>query len=291
LRFRVIAVIIIILAAAAALIIYTRSGRVFNACPVKPNETVIRSEGKDVCSLSGRDSDEASASAGRTGSEEADTIGEPADTGEGEAFSDDPSAEGFAFPEYCGEPCVELNGNIPDFTDEEKETFTGEFYSDLDELGRCGPAQAMLEKSMMPLEERGEIGDIKPSGWNQAKYPGIVDSDPPFLYNRCHLIAYALTGQNANEKNLITGTRYMNIDGMLPFEQLTIYNMYRLGGHILYRVTPRFREDELVARGVEMEAWSVEDNGAGLCFHVYVFNVQPGIEIDYSDGSSREADN
>ena len=258
-RFRIVAVIIIILAAAAALITYARSGRVFNVIPVNRSE-----ESAEIISAEQKEERE---------------------------FSSDSSFEDFAFPEYSGEPYIVINGNLPDFTDEEKETFTGESYSDLDELGRCGPAQAMLEKSMMPLEERGEIGDIRPSGWNQAKYPGIVDSEPPFLFNRCHLIAYALTGQNANENNLITGTRYMNLEGMFPFESQVIYHLYRPGARVLYRVTPRFYADELTARGVEMEAWSVEDNGAGLCFHVYVFNVQPGIEIDYSDGSSREADN
>lgn len=199
------------------------------------------------------------------------------------------SPEGFAFPEYTGEPYVVLNNNVPDFTEEDLASLSGESFSEQDSLGRCGPAAARLDRSMMPSEERGEIGEIRPSGWNQAKYPGLVDSDPPFLYNRCHLIAYGLTGQNANEKNLITGTRYLNVEGMLPFERQTIYYLYRPGVHVLYRVTPRFYGDELVARGVEMEAYSVEDEGAGLSFHVYVFNVQPGVEIDYSDGSSRRS--
>ncbi len=200
------------------------------------------------------------------------------------------SSEDFIFPEYSGEPYVVLNNNVPGFTEEDLVSITGENYSDLDPFGRCGKAEARLERSMMPGEDRGEIGEIRPSGWNQEKYPGLVDSEPPFLYNRCHLIAYGLTGQNANEKNLITGTRYLNVEGMLPFERQVIYHLYRPGVHVLYRVIPRFYGDELVARGVEMEAFSIEDDGAGLSFHVYVFNVQPGVEIDYADGSSRRID-
>lgn len=206
---------------------------------------------------------------------------DPADDNDSQSF------EEFVFPEYVGEPFIILNDNVPDFSEEDLASVTGENYSDLDSLGRCGKAEARLERSMMPREERGEIGDIRPSGWNQEKYPGLVDSEPPFLYNRCHLIAYGLTGQNANERNLITGTRYLNVEGMLPFERQVIYHLYRPGVHVLYRVTPRFCGDELVARGVEMEAYSIEDDGAGLSFHVYVFNVQPGVEIDYADGSSR----
>ena len=145
----------------------------------------------------------------------------------------------------------------------------------------------MFDKSMMPTEERGEIGMIRPSGWKQERYPGIIDSEPPYLYHRCHLIAYALTGQNANEKNLITGTQHFNIEGMRTFEVKVVRCLDREEGHILYRVTPLFKGDELLARGVEMEAYSVEDNGRGLCFHVFVYNVQPGIELDYRNGESR----
>ena len=140
----------------------------------------------------------------------------------------------------------------------------------------------------MPTEERGSIGQIKPSGWVQEKYPGIVDSEPPYLYNRCHLIAYALTGQNANELNLITGTRYFNVEGMLPFEESVMRYLDKSDNHVLYRVSPYFKDDELLARGVEMEAYSVEDNGEGICFHVFVYNVQPGIELDYKMGESRK---
>ena len=137
----------------------------------------------------------------------------------------------------------------------------------------------MLDRSMMPTEARGEIGQIKPSGWQQAKYEGYVDSNPPYLYNRCHLIAYALTGQNANELNLITGTRYFNVTAMKYLDNSD--------NHVLYRVTPYFKGNELVARGVEMEAYSVEDQGTGVCYHVFVYNYQPGIEIDYKNGESR----
>ena len=138
----------------------------------------------------------------------------------------------------------------------------------------------------MPTEERGTIGNIKPSGWNQAKYEGVIDSKPPYLYNRCHLIAYCLTAENANEKNLITGTRYMNVEGMLPFEEQVAKYLDQNDNHVLYRVTPVFDGDNLVASGVLLEAYSVEDNGEGVCFCVYCYNVQPGIEIDYKTGES-----
>ncbi len=187
-------------------------------------------------------------------------------------------------PAYNGSASVVLDNNEPAFTPEEKRTITGEHYSELDSLGRAQGAWALLERSKMPVEERGEIGSIRPSGWHTIKYPDLIDD--MFLYNRCHLIAYALTGQNDNEQNLITGTRYFNTEGMLPYEIMTARYLRQTGHHVLYRVTPRFAGEELVARGVEMEAWSVEDEGAGLCFHVWVYNVQPGIEIDYLTGES-----
>ena len=157
-------------------------------------------------------------------------------------------------------------------------------------MGRCGTAYAMLDREMIPRQERSEIGSIKPSGWKQNKYPGIVDSDPPYLYNRSHLIAYALTGQNANELNLITGTRYFNTEVMLPYELKVMRYLDHSDNHVLYRVTPYFKGKELVARGVEMEAYSIEDNGEGVCFHVFVYNVQPGIEIDYMTGENKLRD-
>ncbi len=189
-------------------------------------------------------------------------------------------------PEYSGAAYVEVNGNKPFFTESDISTDSFECYSELDSLGRCGVAFANISREMMPTEERGEIGSIKPSGWNQAKYEGIVDSKPPYLYNRCHLIAYCLTAENANEKNLITGTRYMNVEGMLPFEERVARYLNDYDNHVLYRVTPVFEGKNLVAGGVLIEAYSVEDNGDGVCFCVYCYNVQPGIEIDYRTGES-----
>ena len=189
-----------------------------------------------------------------------------------------------AIPEFSGEPYVVLNGNFPDFTPEEKEDKDAfENYSELDELGRCGVANANICNELMPTEERGAIGQIKPSGWQLAKYD-IVDGK--YLYNRCHLIGYQLAGENANEKNLITGTRYMNVSGMLPFENMVADYVKKTDHHVLYRVKPVYEGSDLVASGVEMEAYSVEDKGAGICFHVFVYNCQPGIGIDYGTGDS-----
>ena len=191
-------------------------------------------------------------------------------------------------PVYSGASYTELNGNIPMFSDEEKsKTDVFEYYSAQDYLGRCGVAYANVCKDIMPTEERGEIGRVKPTGWVQNKYPGIVDSEPPYLYNRCHLIAYSLAGENDNELNLITGTRYMNEEGMNPFELQVLDYVRSTGNHVLYRVTPLYEGDNLLASGVEMEAWSVEDEGRGVCFHVYCYNVQPGIVIDYASGENR----
>ena len=189
-------------------------------------------------------------------------------------------------PAYAGEDYVTLNEGVPEFNLYDLQGIQGESYRELDALGRCGPAVAVLHHSMMPTEKREPIGEIRPSGWVQRKYEGIVDSDPPYLYNRCHLIAFALTGQNANEKNLITGTRHFNADSMLYWELQVMEYLEKSDHHVLYRVTPYFAGDELVARGVEMEAYSVEDGGEGICFHVFVYNVQPGVEIDYATGES-----
>lgn len=178
-----------------------------------------------------------------------------------------PSKSEMKFPEYSGRDFIYVNNNIPEFSKSDLK-LKGEKYSKLDKLGRCGPAIAMLDKSMMPEEARGDIGMIKPTGWHQNKYPGIIDSNPAYLYNRCHLIAYKLTGQNANELNLITGTRYMNAVSMLQFELEVMNYLDTSDNHVLYRVTPYFYENELLARGVEMEAYSVEDNGESLSFHV-----------------------
>lgn len=187
-------------------------------------------------------------------------------------------------PVYSGEPYTELNGNIPYFTDRKKTEDVFEHYSDLDTLGRCGAAYANICKELMPTEKRGEIGMIKPTGWHTVRYDDIISDK--YLYNRCHLIGFQLAGENANEKNLVTGTRYMNVDGMLPFENMIADYVKETDNHVLYRVTPIFVGDDLVCRGVEMEAYSVEDNGEGTSFHVFVYNIQPGIEIDYATGDS-----
>ena len=187
--------------------------------------------------------------------------------------------------EYNGSPYISLNANMPYFTDEEKlitEPF--ENYSNLDSLGRCGVAFANICKEIMPTEVRGTIGQVRPSGWHTVKYNGVVDGN--YLYNRCHLIGYQLAGENANELNLITGTRYLNMIGMLEFENTVSAYVEETNNHVLYRVTPIFEDDNLVAKGVEMEAWSVEDKGVGICFNVFCYNVQPAIEIDYATGES-----
>lgn len=190
-------------------------------------------------------------------------------------------------PEYSDTPYVTINNNIPFFTQSDYTTEAFETYSNLDNLGRCGVAYANICKDIMPKEDekRTTIGMIKPSGWQTSKYEGIVEGN--YLYNRCHLIGYQLAGENANEKNLITGTRYMNVSGMLPFENLVADYIDEFeNNHILYRVTPIFKGTNLVVNGVQMEAFSVEDNGAGVCFNVYVYNVQPKIVIDYATGKN-----
>ncbi len=192
----------------------------------------------------------------------------------------------YSIPDYHGDDYCELNDGKPNFNEWDFENITGEHYSDLDSLGRCGVAYAMLDRSMRPTKKRGDIGHIKPTGWVQNKYPGIVDSDPPYLYNRSHLIAYALAGEDDNELNLITGTRYMNATTMLPWEEQVMRYLDENNNHVLYRVTPYFKGNELVARGVEMEAFSLEDNGEGICYHVFVYNVQPGILIKYATGEN-----
>lgn len=191
-------------------------------------------------------------------------------------------------PEYSGIPYIEINGNMPYFTENDYSTEVFESYSELDSLGRCGVCFANIGIELMPTEERGEIGQIKPSGWQLVKYDFV---DGKYLYNRCHLIGYQLSGENANEKNLITGTRYMNVQGMLPFENMVAEYVKNTGNHVLYRVTPIFEGNNLVASGVQMEAKSVEDDGAGVCFHVYVYNCQPGVTIDYANGMSTLVEN
>lgn len=190
-------------------------------------------------------------------------------------------------PEYSQSPYCTINNNIPSFTEEDYNLGVFENYSELDSLGRCSVAYANICKEIMPKEgqEREAIGMIKPSGWQTVKYPGVIEGN--YLYNRCHLIGYQLAAENANEKNLITGTRYMNVQGMLPFEnQVAEYIEENPQNHVLYRVTPIFKENNLVASGVQIEAYSIEDNGKGICFNVYIYNVQPGIKINYATGKS-----
>ena len=183
-------------------------------------------------------------------------------------------------PAWSGEPYVAVDGNQPDFPEEDMTSVSFETYSELDTLGRCGVAYANVGQDLMPTEDRESISSVTPSGWINREYDG------EYLYNRCHLIGFQLTGENANEENLITGTRYMNVDGMLPFENLVADYVKETDNHVLYRVTPVFEGQNLVASGVQMEAWSVEDEGEGVCFNVYVYNVQPGITIDYATGES-----
>lgn len=186
-------------------------------------------------------------------------------------------------PAYSGSPYVVINNNIPYFTENDYTTNSYEYYSELDSLGRCGVCVASIGKDLMPTEERGSIGSVKPTGWHTVKYDNV---DGKYLYNRCHLIGYQLSGENANTKNLITGTRYLNIQGMLPFENMVADYVKETGNHILYRSTPIFEGNNLLASGVLLEAYSVEDNGDGICFNVYCYNVQPDISINYATGDS-----
>ena len=194
------------------------------------------------------------------------------------------SYESTDIPAYAGNSFVILDDNKPAFSKQDRErTDAFETYSDLDELGRCGVAYANICKELMPTEERGAIGMVKPTGWHTVKYDNV---EGKYLYNRCHLIGYQLAGENANEKNLITGTRYLNVTGMLKFEDQVADYVKATDHHVLYRVTPVFEGDNLVATGLEMEAYSVEDCGKGVSFHVFVYNIQPGITIDYATGES-----
>lgn len=186
-------------------------------------------------------------------------------------------------PAYSGEPYTAVNNNEPYFTSDNLTTEAFENYSELDALGRCGVAYANVCLETMPTEKRGSISEVKPTGWHSVKYDNV---DGKSLYNRCHLIGYQLTAENANQQNFITGTRYLNVDGMLPFENMVADYVKETDNHVLYRVTPIFTGDNLVADGVLMEGYSVEDEGEGICFCVYAYNVQPGITIDYATGDS-----
>ena len=202
--------------------------------------------------------------------------------GQGELLPS-PSISLEEIPAYSGEPYVVLNNNVPEFTDRDLVTDSYESYSELDALNRCGVVMACVGQDIMPTEERGSIGQVKPTGWQTVKYDCV---DGKYLYNRCHLIGFQLTGENANERNLITGTRYLNVEGMLPFENMVADYVTETRNHVLYRVTPIFVGNNLVASGVQMEAQSVEDEGEGIQFNVYCYNVQPGVEIDYTTGDS-----
>lgn len=188
-------------------------------------------------------------------------------------------------PDYDGKAYVELNGNVPGFSKSEK-TYSESFeeYGKLDSLGRCTYAVSCIGKDLMPTEKRGSIGSVKPSGWHISKYDFV---DGKYLYNRCHLIGYQLTAENANERNLITGTRYLNVEGMLPFENDVADYIEITNNHVYYKVTPIFEGNNLVANGVQMQAYSVEDNGQGISFNVYCYNVQPGVAIDYATGDNQ----
>lgn len=186
-------------------------------------------------------------------------------------------------PDYAGQPYVAVNNNEPFFDTAAIPADSVEFYSELDALGRCGVTYANVGQDIMPTEKRGNIGSVKPTGWQSAQYDHV---DGKHLYNRCHLIGYQLSAENANKQNLITGTRYLNVEGMLPFENMVADYVKETNNHVAYRVTPIFSDDELVARGVLMEGWSVEDSGDGVAFCVFAPNVQPGVEIDYATGNS-----
>ena len=188
-----------------------------------------------------------------------------------------------SIPAYSGKAYVYINNGNPGFSDSDLKTKSYEYYSPRDRLGRCGVVHACIGRDIMPTEDRGSIGMVKPTGWHTVKYDCV---DGKYLYNRCHLIGFQLTGENANEENLITGTRYMNVTGMLPFENMVADYVKETGNHVMYRVTPLFKGNNLLAHGVQMEAYSVEDDGDGICFNVFVYNVQPQITIDYATGES-----
>ncbi|MGN0256257.1 MAG: DNA/RNA non-specific endonuclease [Chordicoccus sp.] len=219
-------------------------------------------------------------------SQTAEPTAAPADQAQAQTQAAGTSFQLSDVPAYAGAPYVAVNNNVPYFSDSDLTAISFEQYGDLDSLGRCTAAYASIGQDLMPTEKRGDISSVKPTGWHYVKYDGI---DGKYLYNRCHLIGYQLTAENANEKNLITGTRYMNVEGMEPFENMTADYIKESGNHVLYRVTPIFEGNNLVASGVLMEGKSVEDNGAGVLFCVYCYNVQPGITIDYATGDSSES--
>ena len=230
--------------------------------------------GMMVVSLTGCQSTGNSSNSGNAQSEQ---------SSKGSTNSSTKSVSSDNIPDFSGNMTVAVDNNNPDFTSKDLTTKSYESYSRLDSEGRCQVAEACVGKDIMPKGKRGAIGMVKPTGWHTAKYNNV---DGKYLYNRCHLIAYQLTGENANEKNLITGTRYLNVEGMLPFENMVADYVKETGNHVLYRVTPIFTGDNLVADGVEMEALSMEDDGEGISFHIFAYNNQPGISINYATGDS-----
>lgn len=188
-----------------------------------------------------------------------------------------------SIPKFKNKPYTVINNNVPTFSKNIISDKDYEYYAPLDSLGRCTYAVASVGKKLMPTEKRGAIGSVKPTGWHTVKYDFV---DGKYLYNRCHLIGYQLSGENANRQNLITGTRYLNVEGMLPFENMVADYVKETNNHVMYRVTPVYDGNDLLATGVQMEAYSVEDDGDGICFNVFCYNVQPGVKIDYSTGES-----
>lgn len=246
-----------------------------------------------ACEAPASDSDDETSSAPSesVSIEESTPSIEPAQTEEPEASPEVPSAAPSTapaltiadIPAFSGDPYIAINGNEPAFTSDEITTDSFETYSPLDSLGRCGVAFACIGTDLMPTEDRGSIGQVRPTGWHTVKYDCV---DGKYLYNRCHLIGFQLSGENANERNLITGTRFMNVDGMLPFENMVADYVKETGNHVMYRVTPYYDGNNLLANGVQVEAMSVEDDGDGILFNVYVYNAQPGVAIDYATGDS-----
>lgn len=202
-------------------------------------------------------------------------------------FTENTDAAGAEIPDFDGRDSVTLNGNRPLFTEAERSAKPYVSFSAFDDLGRTGAGTAMLGPELLPTKERGPVGDFRPSGWHTVRYDDLIEDH--FLYNRCHVIGYLLCGDNATPENLFTGTRYLNSSSMLEYEMKVSYYIHRTGNHVAYRVTPEYEGKNLVATGVRMEAWSIEDSGKGLCFHVFVYNIQPGIIIDYRTGDSRRA--
>lgn len=250
----------------------------------KTNQTIQTSESQSVISREITQSEEPATSVRTTSKQES---GQQETKKQIPKKKSDRSSENLikSLPAFSGSPYIILNDNVPDFSEKDKKnTKAFERYSNLDSLRRCGVAYANICEELMPTEERGAIGSVKPTGWHLIKYD-IVDGK--YLFNRCHLIGFQLAGENANERNLITGTRYLNVEGMLPFENAVADYVGITGNHVLYRVTPVFEGKNLVAKGVQMEAYSVEDKGAGVCFNVFAYNNQPGITIDYATGESR----